>query len=137
MEQRRRRGRAWFGVGVGLSVLGLGVAACGGSQSDEAKPPMVQGDNAYAGAGQPGAYTPPGQQAGQPAAPGVYQPPAPTQQPNALAPACTNDIICGTHRCNLQAGKCAFPCTSNLDCAAGFGCVGAGGPTAICTPGVQ
>jgi hypothetical protein len=44
-------------------------------------------------------------------------------------------MICGTHKCNMQTQHCAFPCTAATDCAAGFSCMGAGGPTAICVPG--
>ena len=69
--------------------------------------------------------------------PGQY----PQAQPAATAPAsplaipCQNDLICGTHKCNLQAQRCAFPCAANTDCASGFSCMGAGGPTALCVPG--
>lgn len=125
MEQRRRRvGGAWIGM------LGLVAAACGGSQEEVQQPPVVQGSNAYGQQTQ--ASVPPAQQQ-----PGTYNPPAPsaTAPASPLAIPCTNDMICGTHRCNIQAGRCAFPCASNQDCAAGFSCVGAGGPTAICAPG--
>jgi hypothetical protein len=36
--------------------------------------------------------------------------------PGPLAFACNDDLPCGTHRCNLQYGKCAFPCQSAADC---------------------
>ncbi|UQA62676.1 hypothetical protein [Polyangium aurulentum] len=128
VERRRRVGGAWIGV------LGLLISACGGSQEDAQQPQVVQGNNAYSQP-PPGGYAGPSTQ--QP--PGTYNPQA---APSASAPPasplampCTNDIICGTHRCNLQAGRCAFPCATNQDCAAGFSCVGAGGPTAICAPG--
>lgn len=90
--------------------------------------------------GQPGAYpqgTAP--QQGYPSSPGQL----PQNQPAAAAPAsplalpCQNDLICGTHKCNLTTQRCAFPCTANTDCAAGFTCMGAGGPTALCVPGAQ
>lgn len=61
--------------------------------------------------------------------------PAPAAAPSPLALPCSSDITCGTHRCNAQTGRCAFPCASNADCAGGFSCMGAGGPTAICVPG--
>jgi len=80
-----------------------------------------------AGYGQPG-Y---GQQTGY----GQQQ--APAAPPSPLALPCQNDSICGTHKCNLQSGRCAFPCASNNDCAQGLSCLGAGGPTAICVPGGQ
>jgi hypothetical protein len=126
MEQRRRRvGGAWIGM------LGLVASACGGSQEDAQQPPVVQGNNAYSQ--QPQGSVPPAQQQ-----PGTYSPPAPAASAapaSPLAMPCTSDIVCGTHRCNIQAGRCAFPCASNQDCAAGFSCVGAGGPTALCAPG--
>ena len=64
-------------------------------------------------------------------------------QPTATAPAsplaipCQNDLICGTHKCNLTTQRCSFPCAANTDCASGFTCMGAGGPTALCVPGAQ
>src|SRR5262249_38986694 len=91
---------------------------------------------------QPYGQQPYGQQppAQQPAAQG--QAPAPqgsapasTAAPSPLALPCQNDMVCGTHKCNTQTGRCAFPCTSNTDCANGFTCMGAGGPTALCVPG--
>ena len=52
-----------------------------------------------------------------PTAPG----PAPTAggpmaTPGPLAFTCQNDVPCGTHHCNMQYGKCAFPCQSANDC---------------------
>lgn len=61
--------------------------------------------------------------------------PAATAPASPLALPCQNDLICGFHKCNLTTQRCAFPCTANTDCASGFACVGAGGPTAICAPG--
>ncbi|HEY4120572.1 MAG TPA: hypothetical protein VGM56_22060 [Byssovorax sp.] len=72
--------------------------------------------------GQPG-------QAGQPGQPAV----AAATSPFALP--CQSDLVCGTHKCNMQVGRCSFPCASNSDCAPGFGCMGAGSPAAICIPG--
>jgi hypothetical protein len=139
---------AWFsgGVLVCLAAIALG---CGGS--NEQQQGVVQGGNAYAtpGGQQPGPYgqTPTTgyqqqpQQGGYNGAPQPYGPqqaapqPSATQAPSPLAPACQSDFICGTHRCNLQTGRCSFPCASNQDCQPGFSCIGAGGPTAICAPG--
>src|SRR5579863_3729852 len=36
--------------------------------------------------------------------------------PGPIAFQCQNDVPCGTHHCNLQYGKCAFPCQSAADC---------------------
>jgi hypothetical protein len=87
--------------------------------------------------GQPGYGQPQGQPGyGQPQ-PAPQQPaPAPAgAQPSPLALPCQSDATCGTHKCNTAVGKCAFPCAANTDCAAGFSCMGAGGPTALCIPG--
>jgi hypothetical protein len=52
-------------------------------------------------------------------------------QTNPLALACQSDASCGTHKCNLQTGWCAFPCAAATDCMAGAGCV-----SGICVPGM-
>jgi hypothetical protein len=36
--------------------------------------------------------------------------------PGPIAFQCQNDVPCGTHHCNMQYGKCAFPCQSAADC---------------------
>ena len=60
-------------------------------------------------------------------------PPQPTSQPSPLALPCQSDITCGTHRCNLQVGKCAFPCANaQTDCAAGMACM-----SGVCMPGAR
>ena len=134
------------------------VAACTegrGAQDPSQQPPydpnnpyaQPQGQNPYAQP-QPNPYGQPYPQQGQPypQQPQPYpqqgQPvPGPQPQPTAVAPAsplalpCQNDLICGTHKCNLQSQRCSFPCAANTDCASGFSCMGAGGPTAICVPG--
>ena len=87
----------------------------------------------------------PGYQQGYPPPQQGYQQPPPGYAPAPAAPAaappsplalpCQSDITCGTHRCNPQTARCAFPCASTADCAGGFSCMGAGGPTALCVPG--
>jgi hypothetical protein len=81
------------------------------------------------GYGQPG-YGQPGYGQQQPY--GQPQPTATsTTQPSPLAIPCQSDFICGTHKCNLQVGRCAFPCAdANADCAAGMGCL-----NGLCVPG--
>lgn len=62
-------------------------------------------------------------------------PPAATVQPSPMAPPCQQpEGTCGFARCNMAAGRCAFPCGSNADCIAGSSCVGAGTPMAMCGP---
>jgi hypothetical protein len=82
------------------------------------------------GYGQPQGYPQPGYGQQQPY--GQPQPTATsTAQPSPLAIPCQSDFICGTHKCNLQVGRCAFPCgDANLDCAAGMGCL-----NGLCVPG--
>jgi hypothetical protein len=36
---------------------------------------------------------------------------------------CQTDIQCLSHKCNMQVGKCSWPCASNDDCQPGFQCV--------------
>jgi hypothetical protein len=50
--------------------------------------------------------------------------------PGLLALPCQSDAICGLHRCNTQAGKCAFPCqNAAVDCATGSQCL-----MGVCAP---
>lgn len=67
----------------------------------------------------------PQQQPGSPAAPapGATAPAGTTSQPSAVAFPCQTDIQCLSHRCNVQVGKCSWPCQSNDDCQPGFQCV--------------
>jgi hypothetical protein len=91
-------------------------------------------------------YPPPGQPAapgygqpaapgyGQPAAPGYGQPaaPAPAAPPSPFAAPCQSDLICGTHKCNIQTQRCAFPCANAAtDCAPGMACT-----AGVCLPGL-
>jgi hypothetical protein len=75
-----------------------------------------------------------------PAPPAATQSPAPAPMPSpaapgqmaapgALASQCQNDLPCGTHRCNVAYGKCAFPCQTNVDCLAPNTCM-----TGFCVP---
>jgi hypothetical protein len=54
--------------------------------------------------------------------------------PGPTALACSSDAQCMTHHCNMQYGKCAFPCQSDADCIQGSTCFVAGGPVAACLP---
>jgi hypothetical protein len=55
------------------------------------------------------------------AAPGTGAPGA-MAVPGPAALPCSNDSMCMTHRCNLQYGKCSFPCESDGDCIRGAYC---------------
>ncbi len=52
--------------------------------------------------------------------------------PGPLALPCQSDAQCAFARCNVQFQKCAFPCLSAVDCAAGAACNAA---TGLCLPG--
>jgi hypothetical protein len=118
-------------------------AACGPKQDASQQPPTAPtGTAPYGYPQQPGAYPP-----GYPQPAPTYQQPmgAPTGYPTAPAPMptaaptapaggqmavpgpvafqCTNDVPCGTHHCNTQYGKCAFPCQTNVDCITPNACV--------------
>jgi hypothetical protein len=130
---------------VGLVTVGLFVAACG--SKDEQPPPQTPPPQQY-GQPQPGAY--PQQQPGaypqqQPGAypeqqpggqPGMAQP-GQMATPGPLALPCQNDSGCGTHRCNTQHGKCAYPCLTDTDCIQGSTCFAAAGALATCIPKTQ
>ncbi len=42
--------------------------------------------------------------------------------PGPLALPCSTDSACFLHKCNVPAGKCAFPCASDFDCNPGNKC---------------
>jgi len=68
-----------------------------------------------------------------PVAPGAVAPAAGTMAtPGPLALPCTGDASCGFARCNVAFSKCAFPCASAVDCAAGASC---NTMTGLCLPG--
>ncbi|HYQ41394.1 MAG TPA: hypothetical protein VER11_05495 [Polyangiaceae bacterium] len=56
----------------------------------------------------------------------------PLSTPNPLALPCTVDAHCLTHRCNVAAQKCAWPCQTDNDCIPGNTCIA---PT--CLPKLQ
>lgn len=138
---------------VGFVTLGICVAACG--KKDETPPPQqpAQGAQPYGqpGYGQPGYGQQPGAYPQQ--QPGAYpqqQPGGYPQQQPGMAPAggqmatpgplalpCQNDSGCGTHRCNTQFGKCAYPCQTDTDCIQGSTCFAAAGALATCIPKTQ
>jgi hypothetical protein len=119
------------------------IAACGPKQDASQPTTAPTGTAPYGYPQQPGGY--PQQPGAYPQPTATYQQPmgAPTGYPTAAptaaptAPAaggqmavpgpvafsCTNDVPCGTHHCNTQYGKCAFPCQSNVDCITPNACV--------------
>ncbi|KYF79228.1 hypothetical protein BE11_38090 [Sorangium cellulosum] len=152
--------RAAAAVVLALGGLGLLASACRGSEAEDPSNQQYNAYNQQPGYQQPGQYQQPGyqqpgyqqpgyqqpgyQQPGQYQQPGYQQPGQPQQPgqvgaattatatPGPLALPCTDDVPCGTHRCNTSAGKCAFPCAGANDCKAGFSCMGS-----VCLPGGQ
>ena len=93
-----------------LTVLTIGALASACRQEED---PQVS---------PPGYGQPPG--SGQYGAP-YGEPPAGGNQPggNPMGLPCQADGgVCGGHRCNMAAARCAFPCQAPYDCAQGFGC---------------
>ena len=93
-------------------------------------------------AAQPGAVAPAPVPAPSPTPAPVPAPvPAPAAAPSGSAQmavpgpmsfvTCTDDVPCGTHHCNVQYRKCAFPCQTNVDCIAPNTCV-----VGLCVPAI-
>jgi hypothetical protein len=139
MTARIRFERGRWGL-LALTFGGLMAIACERPAEDPYGQPVgydQYGNPIYGQPGQqpypqPGAYPQPYPQPyGQPG----YGQPAPqgtTSQPGPLSLVpCQSDASCGTHKCNLQVGKCVFPCqNAQLDCAAGLACL-----AGVCVPG--
>jgi hypothetical protein len=105
------------------------VAACQPKPDASTQPQPGYGyppGQAPPGYAPPGQAPPPGYGYGAPTAtpaptamPGPTPAPAGSGQmavPGPIALQCHDDVPCGTHHCNLQYGKCAFPCQSAADC---------------------
>jgi hypothetical protein len=119
-----------------VTILGVMVAACQPRQDDipagypgygPSQPPA-----GYATGTAPPGYPPPGYP--PPTTPPGVPPTAPTGSgtmavPGSIAFQCKDDVPCGTHHCNLQYGKCAFPCQSSVDCITPNSCV-----AGLCVP---
>ncbi|HWZ88559.1 MAG TPA: hypothetical protein VNW92_06910 [Polyangiaceae bacterium] len=123
---------------IALAGLVLIVSACA---KDDTPPPAAPAP--YTAPGQPAAASPYPQPAVAAATPAPAAPlPAPAAgapatggtmaTPNAFALPCQNDQSCGFAKCNVQFQKCAFPCQSAVDCAAGANC---NTVTGLCLPG--
>jgi hypothetical protein len=118
---------------VAAASIALVVSACG--SKNQQQPGTAPTATGYPGYPPPGGQYPPQGGAYPGAAPtatyGGYPGAAPTgpapvgpaptgtapmATPGPLAFSCQNDVPCGTHHCNTQYGKCAFPCQSAADC---------------------
>jgi hypothetical protein len=140
------------------SLLALLTTACGPRNQDPNAQPnaptTATAYPAYPAASPPPGYPPPQTQSpppGYPAPPATYSqyptapppqqpmpPPAPVPAPvtsaqmavpGPIAFQCQNDVPCGTHHCNMQYGKCAFPCQSAIDCISPNQCL-----AGLCVP---
>jgi hypothetical protein len=126
---------------IGSTVLAIAISACGSSDPQPAAAPSATYQYPPQ---QPYPQQPYPQQTAYPQQPYPQQtaypqptptaPAAPTDTgtmatPGPLALPCTNDGACGLHRCNVAAGKCAFPCQTPVDCAAGNQCL-----MGVCAP---
>ena len=123
------------------ALAGLVLAVSGCAKDPETPPPTAPGP--YVAPGQPAptaAYPQPAVTAATPAPVATVPAPAPgaapatgtMATPNAFALPCQNDASCGFAKCNVQFQKCAFPCQSAVDCAAGASC---NTVTGLCLPG--
>jgi hypothetical protein len=136
------------------SLVLVCAAACGPKNQDNTQPNAATTATGYPGYPQQQGYPQPqgqypagqypaptatyGQQYPQPA-PTAQPMPAPTGAPGAasgqmavpgpIAFQCQNDVPCGTHHCNVQYGKCAFPCQSAVDCITPNQCI-----AGLCVP---
>lgn len=119
--------RAW------LALFALGMTSCA---SHSEAPPQTSGATPAAPVTQAPGYgdgTSPVLAGSQPpGAPTAGVASAPLSTPNALALPCTADANCLTHRCNIAAGRCAWPCQTDNDCMPGSTCIA---PT--CLPKLQ
>jgi hypothetical protein len=132
-------------VMVGLFVV---AAACAKKQDDTAQPNTAPTGTMTGGYGypqptygQPQPYPQPQPTYAQPQPTYAQpQPTAPQPQPTTtgtgqmavpgpIAFQCQNDAVCGTHHCNTQYGKCAFPCQTAADCIAPNQCI-----AGLCVP---
>jgi hypothetical protein len=135
-------------ITAATALLFAAFAACGPKQDSTQSPNAAStATGPYAYPPQQGAY-PQQQQGAYPQTAPTYAQPYPQQPqsqpmpppapgptaaptttagqmavPGPVAFQCTNDVPCGTHHCNTQYGKCAFPCQSNADCITPNACV--------------
>jgi hypothetical protein len=143
------RAAQWLCFGFGVTTL---VLACGNRNEPDPNAPnnmnaqqgqfpqgQVPPQGQYPQGQYPQGQVPPQGQYPQGQYPQGQVPPQPQQPaqaqlatPGPTALACQNDAPCMTHKCNLQYGKCAFPCETDNDCTAGNYCFK--GPIPACLP---
>ena len=95
--------------------------------------PLLLASSACSAGTPPAAPTTPAPTIGGPAA-SALAPSAALAAPGPAALACTDDSVCGTHRCNVAVGKCAFPCAGDVDCVASASCVHGAVATCVAKP---
>jgi hypothetical protein len=125
------------GSAITTALLLVSLAACKKEEPPAQAPPTYQ--TPPPGYAQPAPYGQP--VPGQPAptmapAPGAAPAPVPAapaagMNPNPQGVPCTSDAQCLTHKCNVAAQKCSWPCQGPGDCAPGMQCL-----APICVPSV-
>jgi hypothetical protein len=121
-----------------FALAGLVLTLSGCAKDPDTAPAAAPAP--YVAPGQPAAYPQPAVTAATPAPVAPAATPIPgapatggtMATPNAFALPCQNDQSCGFAKCNVQFQKCAFPCQSAVDCAAGASC---NTVTGLCLPG--
>ncbi len=98
-------------------VAALAELACSSTVDKQAGTGGQSGSGGSLGVGGFGGFGGSGGSGGS----GGFQPCA-MSEPAPMAFSCTSDSTCLAHRCNIAAGKCAWPCTTDCDCAAGNKC---------------
>jgi hypothetical protein len=118
-------------------IFGASVALPLACKKEETPPPQQPQPYPYQPA--PAPAPAPAPVATQPGPAPTGAQPAPTAAaagtlatPSPMALPCTSDAACLTHKCNMQFGKCAWPCVSETDCNPGNQCM-----AGACVPKMQ
>src|SRR5690606_34441184 len=113
------------------------VTGCGGSEPEAQTPQQQYPQQQYPQQQYPQQQYPqqqyPQQQYPQQQYPAAA-PSATMSQPAEYAFPCQSDAQCVAHRCNVAAGKCAWPCQTAADCQPGFQCLSPQCVPALGTP---
>ncbi len=122
-------------VSLALALVSMSCGKVGDQPAPYAAPQAVPGEPPVTHTpGYGDGTTPTPLLAASPAAPGTATrvPGAALSTPSSFALPCTVDTNCLTHRCNVSAQKCAWPCQTDNDCMPGNACIA---PT--CLPKLQ
>jgi hypothetical protein len=121
------------GSAITTAFLLVSLASCKKEEPPAQAPPTYQtpppGYAQPAPYGQPVPGQPAPTVAPAPGAPPAAPVPAAGMNPNPQGVPCTSDAQCLTHKCNVAAQKCSWPCQGPGDCAPGMQCL-----APICVP---